>query len=149
MDDLGFMEEALKEAEAAEARGECPVGAVMVQDGQIIARSGNRVVELKDATAHAEILVLREAGKLLGVWNFPDCTLYSSLEPCPMCENAMLQAEIPRVVYGGARFSRAIEKRFRRANIQREGPVMEPCRIPVAAWLRRIGRSDALNGETL
>jgi len=147
MTDLDFMAEALKEAEAAAARGECPVGAVMVRNGEIISRDGNRIVELKDPTAHAEILVLRQAGQLLQEWNFPDCTVYSSLEPCPMCENAMLQAEIPKVVYGGAGFPIAMEKRFSRSNIQRIGPIMQECRTPFVEWIRRIGRTDILEGE--
>ncbi|UCF09338.1 MAG: nucleoside deaminase [Candidatus Bipolaricaulota bacterium] len=147
MDDIDFVAEALKEAEEAAARGECPVGAVIVREGEIIARSGNRVVELKDPTAHAEIVALREAGEALGVWNFPDCTVYSSLEPCPMCENAMLQAEVPKVVYGGSAFPIALEKRFSLANLERVGPIMQECRVPVADWLRRIGRVDVLEDE--
>jgi len=144
MTDLDFMTAALKEAEAASARGECPVGAVLVRNGEIIARDGNRIVELKDPTAHAEILVLRQAGRFLQRWNFADCTLYSSLEPCPMCENALLQAEIPRVVYGGNGFPLALKKRFAPSNLQRIGPIMQECRTPFVDWVRRIGRTDIL-----
>jgi len=147
MSDLELMAEALKEAEAAAARGECPVGAVMVRHGEIIARDGNRTVELKDPSAHAEILVMRQAGQLLQEWNFSDCTIYSSLEPCPMCENAMLQAEVPKVVYGGAGFPIALEKRFSRSNIQRIGPIMQECRVPFVEWIKRISRTDILEGE--
>lgn len=147
MSDLELMAEALKEAEAAAARGECPVGAVMVRHGEIIARDGNRTVELKDPSAHAEILVMRQAGQLLQEWNFPDCTIYSSLEPCPMCENAMLQAEVPKVVYGGAGFPIALEKRFSRSNIQRIGPIMQECRVPFVEWIKRISLTDILEGE--
>ena len=147
MSDLELMAEALKEAEAAAARGECPVGAVMVRHGEIIARDGNRTVELKDPSAHAEILVMRQAGQLLQEWNFPDCTIYSSLEPCPMCENAMLQAEVPKVVYGGAGFPIALEKRFSRSNIQRIGPIMQECQVPFVEWIKRISRTDILEGE--
>ena len=147
MNDLEFITEALKEAYAAEARGECPVGAIMVRNGEIIARDGNRVVELKDPTAHAEILVMRRAGQLLQEWNFTDCTIYSSLEPCPMCENAMLQAEVPKVVFGGSGFPMALKKRFTRSNIQRVGPIMQECRIPFVNWIRKIGRTDILAGE--
>lgn len=149
MTDLEYMAEALKEADAAASRGECPVGAVMVMNGEIIARDGNRIVELKDSTAHAEILVMRQAGQLLQEWNFPDCTIYSSLEPCPMCENAMLQAEVPRVVFGGAGFPIALEKRFNRTNIERVGPIMKECRRPFIEWIKRIGRTDILVGEDI
>jgi tRNA(Arg) A34 adenosine deaminase TadA len=149
MTDLEFMGEALKEAYAAEARGECPIGAIIVRNGEIIARDGNRVVELKDPTAHAEILVVRRAGQLLQEWNFNDCTVYTSLEACPMCENAMLQAEVPRVVYGGAGFPIALMKRFTRSNIQRDGPIMQECRIPFVAWIKRIGRTDILEEQDI
>ena len=149
MNDLDFMTEALKQAHAAEARGECPVGAVMVKNGEIIAREGNRIIELKDPTAHAEILVIRQAGQILQEWNFPDCTIYSSLQPCPMCENAMLQAEVPKVVYGAAGFPIALQKRFAPSNIQRVGPIMPQCRVPFVKWLTRIGRTDVLEGDDL
>ena len=103
------------------------------------------VQHVKDA--RAEILVMRQAARLLGEWNFPDRTIYSSLEPCPMCENAMLQAEVPEVLYGGAGFPIALEIRFARSNIQRMGPIMQECRVSFVDWARRVGRTDILEGE--
>jgi tRNA(adenine34) deaminase len=100
MDDAALMCEALVEAQVAFDRGECAVGAVLVQGNEILARAGNREAELHDPTAHAEILVLREAGRRLGRHTFPDCTVYTTLWPCPMCENALLRAKIRRVVCG-------------------------------------------------
>ncbi|MGD9252436.1 MAG: nucleoside deaminase [Holophagae bacterium] len=98
--DREFMAVAIAEAEAAALRGEVPVGAVIVTDGAIVARSGNRRVELADPSAHAEILVLREAGALRGDWRLDDCSLYVTLEPCPMCAAACRQARLRLVVWG-------------------------------------------------
>lgn len=100
MTDQSFMREALSEAKIAFAKGEIPIGAVIVRKGQIIARSHNRREELADPTAHAEILVMREAGKTLGGWRLPDTTLYVTIEPCPMCAGALVQARVSRIVYG-------------------------------------------------
>lgn len=100
--DRGFMDSALEEAEASGRRGEIPVGAVMTHNGEIIARAGNRRMELNDPAGHAEILVLREAGRRLGDWRLEDCTLYVTLEPCPMCAAACRQARLAMVVWGAA-----------------------------------------------
>ncbi|MCS7266977.1 MAG: nucleoside deaminase [Geminicoccaceae bacterium] len=92
---------ALAEAEAAAARGEVPVGAVITAaDGRIVASAGNRVEELKDPTAHAEILVLRAAARLLGTPRLVGCDLWVTLEPCPMCAFAVALARIRRLYYG-------------------------------------------------
>jgi tRNA(adenine34) deaminase len=99
-DDEHYMEAALELAQEAYARGEVPIGAVLVRDGEILARNHNRREELKDATAHAEILVLREAGRLIGGWRLTGTTLYVTLEPCPMCAGALVQARVTRLVYG-------------------------------------------------
>ncbi len=101
-DDRHFMAEALTEARAAAERGEVPVGAVVVRAGSVIARSGNRRQELADPTGHAEILALRAAGVTLGDWRLADCTLYVTLEPCPMCTAACRQARLDLVVWGAA-----------------------------------------------
>ncbi len=94
------MDEALVEATAAGARGEVPVGAVLVSGGAIIARSGNRREELQDPTAHAEILVLGAAGRKNGDWRLEDATLYVTLEPCPMCLEACRHARLSLIVWG-------------------------------------------------
>lgn len=97
----GFMDAALAEARAAAERGEVPVGAVLVDAaGRVLARAGNRVEELADPTAHAEMLVLREAGRLLGRPRLTDCDLWVTLEPCPMCAAAIGFARIRRVYFG-------------------------------------------------
>jgi tRNA(Arg) A34 adenosine deaminase TadA len=96
-----FMAIALEEAEAAAQRGEVPVGAVIVDDaGEILARTGNRVLEDKDPTAHAEILAIREAARVLGSERLANCALYVTLEPCPMCAAAISMARIARLYYG-------------------------------------------------
>lgn len=97
------MAAALAEARAAAARDEVPVGAVLVgPDGTVLARAGNRTRELCDPTAHAEILVIREAAAALGSERLPGCDLYVTLEPCPMCASAISQARIARLYYGAA-----------------------------------------------
>ena len=96
------MRAALHEAASAAELGEVPIGAVVVRDGRIVGRGANRREAWRDPTAHAEILVLREAARHLGGWRLLDCTMYVTLEPCPMCAGAMLQARLPRLVYGAA-----------------------------------------------
>jgi tRNA(adenine34) deaminase len=91
---------ALAEAKDAGARGEAPVGAILVWDGKVIAAAGNRVEELSDPTAHAEILALREAARLLGTPRLRGGDLYVTLEPCPMCATALSFARIKRVFFG-------------------------------------------------
>jgi tRNA(adenine34) deaminase len=98
--DIQFMQEALAEARSARAAGEVPIGAILVKEGKIIARSGNRTIRDCDPTAHAEVMVLREAARFLGNYRLADTSLYVSLEPCTMCAGAIIQARIPRLVYG-------------------------------------------------
>ena len=94
------MGEALALARAAAARGEVPVGAVVVRDGAIVGRGGNAPIAHNDPTAHAEIAALRDAARALGNYRLAGCTLYTTLEPCAMCAGAMLHARIARVVFG-------------------------------------------------
>jgi len=98
----GFMDIALDEARKAAGRGEVPVGAVVVRDGEVIATAGNRTLELKDPTAHAEVLALRAAAESLGSERLIGCDLYVSLEPCTMCAGAISFARIRRLYYGAA-----------------------------------------------
>jgi tRNA(adenine34) deaminase len=98
--DIQFMQEALAEARAAAAAGEVPIGAVLLHDGKILARSGNRTIRDDDPTAHAEIVVLREAARLLRNYRLADTTLYVTIEPCSMCAGAIIQARVPHLVYG-------------------------------------------------
>jgi tRNA(adenine34) deaminase len=98
--DEQFMREALAEARRAEAAGEVPVGAVLVVDGAIVARGFNRPIGAVDPTAHAEILVLREAARRTGNYRLNDADLYVTVEPCLMCVGAAVHARVRRVVYG-------------------------------------------------
>ncbi|MDO4549783.1 MAG: tRNA adenosine(34) deaminase TadA [Planctomycetia bacterium] len=95
-----FMREALREAEYAQREDEVPVGAVIVCEGKIIARAHNQRQQLHDPTAHAEMIAITQAGAVLESWRLEKCVLYVTLEPCPMCAGAILQARIPSVVYG-------------------------------------------------
>jgi tRNA(adenine34) deaminase len=100
MDDETYMRLALEEAAAAGNEGEVPIGAVVVCDGAVVARAHNRRENDRDPTAHAELLAIRAAADALGRWRLSDCTVYVTLEPCPMCAGAMHQARIARLVYG-------------------------------------------------
>ena len=97
--DESMMRIALEEAREAAKMGEIPVGAVVVKDGQILSRAHNLCESDGCATAHAEILAIEEACRKIGHWRLSNCTLYVSLEPCPMCAGAAINARIPRVVY--------------------------------------------------
>src|SRR5712664_3051964 len=98
--DIEFMQDALTEARASASAGEVPIGAILVHDGKILARSGNRTVRDNDPTAHAEIIVLREAARLLSNYRLANTALYVTIEPCSMCAGAIIQARVPRLVYG-------------------------------------------------
>lgn len=99
-EDERFMREALKEAEAAESAEEVPVGAVVVRDGRVIGRGHNQRERLADPTAHAEMIAITAAASSVGDWRLDGCTLYVTLEPCPMCAGAIVLARITRLVFG-------------------------------------------------
>ena len=99
-DDEKFMRRALELAEEGASIGEVPVGAVLVKDGEIIAEGYNRPITSNDPTAHAEIVVLREAGRKLGNYRLTDTTLYVTLEPCTMCAGSLVWSRVSRLVYG-------------------------------------------------
>lgn len=98
--DEKYMREAIKQARKAAKIDEVPIGCVIVYDDKIIARGYNRRNTDKSTLAHAEIIAIRKAAKVIGDWRFEDCTMYITLEPCPMCAGAIVQARIPRVVVG-------------------------------------------------
>ena len=102
MEDIQFMEAALELAREAAADGEVPVGCVIVRKGEIVGRGRNRRETGKSALAHAEIEAISDACSRLGGWRLWECTLYVTLEPCPMCAGAIINARIPRVVYGAS-----------------------------------------------
>jgi tRNA(adenine34) deaminase len=99
-EDREWMQAALTEARDAASAGEVPVGAVVVRNGEILARSANRTVREQDATAHAELLAIRAASAALGSWRLEGCSLYVTLEPCAMCAGAIVLARMDRVVFG-------------------------------------------------
>lgn len=144
--DERYMAVALRQAVAALEHNEVPVGAVLVEKDNVIAAARNSREELKDATAHAEILVLRRAGQLLGGWRLGGCTLYVTLEPCPMCAGAMIQARIERLVFGafdpksgaaGTLYNLVQDERLNH-RMKVTGGVMEP---ECAALLQRFFRA--------
>ena len=100
--DQYFMGEALRQAARALEMDEVPVGAVIVRAGKIIARAFNQVEQLKDATAHAEMLALTQAESAVGDWRLTDCTLYVTKEPCPMCAGAIVHTRLARIVFGAS-----------------------------------------------
>jgi tRNA(adenine34) deaminase len=96
-----WMEYALREADLAYKRKEVPIGAIVVRENRIIGRGYNQIESLKDPTAHAEMIAITAAANQLGSRRLEDCTLYVTLEPCPMCAGAIVLARLPRLVYGG------------------------------------------------
>lgn len=95
-----YMKEAMKQARKAEKLGEVPIGCVIVYQDRIIGRGYNRRIIDKNVLSHAEIIAIKKACKVMGDWRLEDCTMYVTLEPCPMCAGAIVQARIPRVVIG-------------------------------------------------
>ncbi len=100
MEHEDYMNEALTLAREAAAQGEVPVGCVIVRGGEIVGRGRNRREELQATVSHAEMEAIADANRRLGTWRLEDCTLYVTLEPCPMCAGAIINARIPRVYYG-------------------------------------------------
>jgi len=144
-DDLYFMKLALEEAEEAEARDEVPIGAVLVQDGRLVAKGHNCPITTHDPTAHAEVMALRSAGNWLQNYRLTGSTLYVTLEPCLMCFGAMVHARVERVVFG-ARDPKvgvsALETRLGELNLNHrlilEGGLMEEeCRAALQAFFKR------------
>ena len=132
--DIVWMREALGEAKGAGSRGELPVGAVVVRGNAVVGRGSNRTETNSDPTGHAEMYALRDAAERLGDWRLTGCTLYVTLEPCPMCFGAALQAHLPRLVYG--------------APNHREGALGSVMDLRAAPWKRKVEvRSGVLAGE--
>lgn len=131
-----FMGRALMQAQAAMESGEVPVGCVIIRDGRVIAEACNARESLKDPTAHAEMIAITQAAEAIGDWRLERCALYVTLEPCPMCAGAILQARIPLVVYGAVDAKAgAVESLFTLLNDTRlnhrcdtiSGVIAEPC----------------------
>lgn len=109
-EDEYYMQQALREAKAAYDEGEIPIGAVIVCNGQIIARGHNNTERLHDVTAHAEMVAFTSASEALGSKYLPECTLYITVEPCPMCAGAAGWTQIGRIVYGASDSKRGFER---------------------------------------
>ena len=99
-EDRRLMTLALAQAQAAAAEDEVPIGAIIVRSGQVLAAAHNQREQLRDPTAHAEMIAITQAATALNSWRLEDCTLYVTLEPCPMCAGAIVQSRVKRVVYG-------------------------------------------------
>jgi len=136
--DLRFLYEALSEAKKAFSYGEVPIGALIVKNGEVVARAFNRKEFLQDPTAHAEILSIREASRKLNSWRLNGCTLYSTVEPCVMCCGAIIQSRISRVVYAvpDPKFG-GVESLYSILSDERNNhrPVVEKVELPEAAEL--------------
>ena len=130
------MQEALVEAQKAYVFDEVPIGAVVVKDGKIIGRGHNLRERVKDPTLHAEIIAIKQAAKALGSWRLSDCDLYVTIEPCPMCAGAVLQARIRQLIFGardpkagcaGSLYNLLQDSRFNHQTEVVEGVLEEDC----------------------
>lgn len=145
-DDERFMRLALAEAEQAFQDDETPVGAIITRHGRVIASAHNQRERLRDPTAHAEMIAITQAAQSLESWRLEDCTLYVTLEPCPMCAGAILQARVPRVVFGALDpKAGAAQSLFRLLNDPRlnhrcqvmSGTLAEPCGEILSSFFRK------------
>ena len=139
------MEESLREARAAGARGEVPIGAVVVRDGVLLARAGNASIAEVDPTGHAEVRALRSAARAAGNYRLPGVVLYVTVEPCVMCMGAALQARIARLVYGcadpkagaaGSLFDLARDRRLNHRIVVDAGVAEDECRAVIQEFFR-------------
>jgi len=148
-EDRRWMAAAIEEARKAEAIGEVPIGAVIVRNGEIIGRGYNLRETGLDSTAHAEMIAIREASKHIEAWRLLDCTLYVTLEPCPMCAGAIIQSRVKRVVYGthdpkagcaGTLMNLLQEPRFNHEAELTSGVMQEECASLLTTFFRRLRR---------
>ncbi|WP_036708938.1 tRNA adenosine(34) deaminase TadA [Paenibacillus pinihumi] len=146
-EDIKWMREAINEARKAEAIQEVPIGAVIVRNGEIIGRGHNLRETTCNPTSHAEMEAITEASKQLNAWRLLDCTLYVTLEPCPMCAGAIVQSRIDRVVYGtpdpkagcaGTLMNLLREPRFNHEAEVVEGVLQEECASLLTQFFRRL-----------
>jgi tRNA(adenine34) deaminase len=154
--DERFLRMALREAEKSAAEGEVPIGCVIVKDGRVVGRGYNRMESLRDPTAHAEILAIGAACQALENWRLDGCTLYVTLEPCPMCAGAILNGRVARVVYGardkrlgalGSTFDILGDNPINRV-VAVEGPAMEEeCLEMLKAFFRDLRARKKTNPE--
>lgn len=151
-EDRSWMQEAIVLAKRAEAEGEVPIGAVVVHEGRIVGRGWNRNIGLNDPSAHAEILALREAGRTLGNHRLVNCSLYVTLEPCPMCVGAMIHARLERIVFGcddpktgaaGGKFDLLLDPAHNHAPAVSRGCLEDQCSELLKAFFRSRRKSTA------
>lgn len=154
--DEAFMQEALLEASRAGSRGEVPVGAILVLDHAIIARGRNAKEEEQDPTAHAELIAIQEAARKRQSWRLPDATVYVTLEPCLMCAGAMLQARIPRLVFGtwdpkagacGSLFTVHEDHRLNHRIAVTQGPLERECRDVLRQFFQRVRQNQSITSR--
>lgn len=146
-EDERWMAEAIRQAQLAEQIGEVPIGAVVVRDGAVVGAGHNRRETTNDPTAHAEMVAIRQASETLGAWRLLGCTLYVTLEPCPMCAGAILQSRVERVVYGtsdpkagcvGTLMDLLQDHRFNHVAEWRSGVLQEQCAALLSDFFRRL-----------
>ena len=153
-DDTTYMQEAIAEAERARAKGEVPIGAVIVHEGQVIGRGHNLRETSNDPTTHAEMVAIRQAAAAIGHWRLLETTLYVTLEPCVMCMGAIILARIPRLVYAcrdpragavGSIYDFARDERFNHKVEVTEGVLAEECSQMLSGFFKqlRAGRKAA------
>lgn len=142
-----WMREAIAEARKAEELGEVPIGAVIVHGDEIIGRGYNLRETTFDATAHAEMVAIRDASRHLGAWRLLDCRLYVTLEPCPMCAGAIVQSRVPQLIYGtldpkagcaGTLMNLLQESRFNHRTDVVEGILQGECAALLTQFFRRL-----------
>lgn len=155
--DEKYMKQAVKQAKKAEANKDVPIGCVIVHDGKVIARGYNRRNMDKTTLAHAEILAIKKASKVLGDWRLEECTMYVTLEPCQMCAGAIVQARIPRVVIGcmnpkagcaGSIINLLDMKQFNHQVEVERGVLEEECSLMMKnffSWLRETKKAKNLD----
>ncbi|WP_352399875.1 tRNA adenosine(34) deaminase TadA [Anaerotignum sp.] len=145
-----YMQEALIEARKAFSAGEVPIGAVMVRNGEVIARGHNLRNTAKNPLRHAEMDVIDEAAAVVGDWRLEDCTLYVTVEPCPMCAGAIVQARIPKVVFGtrnnkagcaGSILDILNEPKFNHQVMVEEGVLQDECSQLMRLFFRRFRKN--------
>lgn len=148
-----YMKEAIKQAKRAARIDEVPIGCVIVYDNKIIARGYNQRNKKKTTLAHAEILAIAKAGKVIGDWRLEDCTMYVTLEPCQMCAGAIVQARMKRVVLGsknakagcaGSVLNLLQEQRFNHQVELTDGVLEEECSIMLSDFFKQLRRTKAL-----
>lgn len=146
-EDEMWMQEAIRQAQLAEQIGEVPIGAVIVRDGAIVGAGYNVRETTHDPTGHAEMIAIREASEKLGAWRLLGCTLYVTLEPCPMCAGAILQSRVERVVYGtsdpkagcvGTLMDLLQDNRFNHVAEWSSGVLQEQCASLLTDFFRRL-----------